>query len=235
MGDKKEQNFSVRERLERDKEEKIGQAESKNLLPRLGKFNMQFFAGDGDDKGNGLTKMQKVILAVLTLVAIGIVLTFIEFKPKSTNEMSSTLTPVVQTISTSKQDKDQYDSDLEKRLVEILKQIEGVGDVDVMVTLGGTTEKVLAEEKSVNNEKTEEKDSTGGTRSTNKENTQNKVVMTQGNTPYVVKERMPEISGVLVVAEGGDDSYIKSAIIESVSSLLGIPVHKVSVFKMGKN
>lgn len=221
MGDKKYPNRSVRERLEETKE-KVGGVQ---------KINMQFFAESGD--GNKLTKLHKAILAGLVVVAVGIVCTFIVPKPEP--EDIARIAPIVEASTSAKEDKNQYDTDLEKRLEEILGQIEGVGEVEVMVTLASTQEKVLAEEKNLNNEKTDEKDSTGGTRTTNKENTQNKVVMADGNKPYVVKEQMPAISGVLVVAEGGDDSYIKSAIIDSVSSLLSIPVHKVSVFKMGKN
>ncbi|MGL6174358.1 MAG: hypothetical protein ACRC1P_07090 [Cellulosilyticaceae bacterium] len=221
MGDEKYPNKSVREQLEKTKEKTGG----------MQKINMQFFAENGD--GNKLTKLHKALLAGLVVVAVGIVCTFVVPKPEP-NDIAM-IAPVVEASSTAKEDKNQYDADLEKRLEEILGQIEGVGNVDVMVTLATSKEKVLAEEKNINTEKTDEKDSTGGTRTTNKENTQNKVIMADGNKPYVVKEQMPAISGVLVVAEGGDDSYIKSAIIDSVSSLLGIPVHKVSVFKMGKN
>ena len=101
-----------------------------------------------------------------------------------------------------------------------------------MVTLAGSKTKVLAEETTQSVENTDEKDSTGGTRTTNRENTQNKIIMAEGSKPYIIKEEMPEISGVLGVAGGGDYSYVKESIIQSVSSLLDIPVHKVSVFKM---
>ncbi|MEG1828296.1 MAG: stage III sporulation protein AG [Cellulosilyticaceae bacterium] len=178
--------------------------------------------------------MQKSILIGLIAVAVGIMFTFIGPQLDSNKDIVMT-EPVVEASSVAKEDKSGYDAQIEKRLEGILKQIEGVGNVEVMVTLSETKEIVLAQELNQTQEKTEEKDSTSGTRSINKESTQNKVVMADGNKPYVIKEEMPKISGVLVVAEGGDDSNIKNTIIQSVSSLLDIPVHKISVSKMVKN
>ena len=148
------------------------------------------------------------------------------------NKYITTANTVAVASSALKEDKTSDETQLAKRLEEILGRIEGVGDVQVMVTLAGSKTKVLAEETTQSVENTDEKDSTGGTRTTNRENTQNKIIMAEGSKPYIIKEEMPEISGVLVVAGGGDDSYVKESIIQSVSSLLDIPVHKVSVFKM---
>lgn len=238
MGDKKQTNFSARDQLRHTKEVK-GQNffEEKHMdqergITGLQKFNMQFFSGD--EGGKKLTKLQKGILAGLVVVAVGIMCTFIGPQLNSNKDIAMT-TPVAEASTVTKEDKSGYDTQIERRLEGILKQIEGVGNVEVMVTLAETKEIVLAEEMNQTQEKTEEKDSTNGTRTINKESTQNKVVMADGNKPYIVKEEMPKISGVLVVAEGGDDINIKNTIIQSVSSLLDIPVHKVSIFKMGKN
>lgn len=240
MGDKKQPNFSARDRLRHTKEnspktlfDETHVAEGKGVAG-MQKFNMQFFSDSEGDKK--LTKLQKSILTGLVAVAIGIMFTFIGPQLDSKKDIAMIEPePVVEASSVAKEDKSGYDAQIEKRLGGILKQIEGVGNVEVMVTLSETKEIVLAQELNQTQEKTEEKDSTSGTRSINKESTQNKVVMADGNKPYVIKEEMPKISGVLVVAEGGDDSYIKNTIIQSVSSLLDIPVHKISVSKMVKN
>ena len=47
----------------------------------------------------------------------------------------------------------------------------------------------------------------------------------------VVKENKPEIKGVLILAEGADDSTVRSEITEAVSRVLEVPVHKISVLK----
>jgi stage III sporulation protein AG len=125
-----------------------------------------------------------------------------------------------------------YEKELEERLEKILEQIDGAGKVEVMITFKTTHEKVLAEETSVNLQTSEEKDAAGGTRISDKEDSQTKIVLEKGTTPYVVKENMALIEGVLVVAEGGDNAVVQSGIITSVSSLMNVPVHKVTVLKM---
>ena len=53
-----------------------------------------------------------------------------------------------------------------------------------------------------------------------------------GNSPVVVKEKQPEIQGVLVVAQGANNSMVKQAITESAQTLLGIPAHRVTVYQL---
>ena len=43
---------------------------------------------------------------------------------------------------------------------------------------------------------------------------------------------MPEIQGVLILAEGGDDARTVSEITKAASALLGISVNKIKVLKM---
>ena len=109
--------------------------------------------------------------------------------------------------------------------------MEGVGQVNVMLTAFSNEEKVLAEEKTEDYEHQEEKDEAGGARTSERNSSHNKVVLQSGNTPFIIKENKPRIEGVLVLAEGADNGEVKVRIIEAVSRLLNVPVHKVSVFK----
>ena len=124
-----------------------------------------------------------------------------------------------------------YEETLEKKLENMLKIMEGVGEVNVMVTLASNEEKVLAGDSTVNIQQSDEKDKAGGTRVSQSQNEVKSVVMQNGNVPYVIKEKTPEIKGVFVVAQGGGNDQIKLSIINSISSLLEIPVHKISVEK----
>ena len=49
--------------------------------------------------------------------------------------------------------------------------------------------------------------------------------------PYIVKTLQPDVEGVLVVAEGADDSIVKKNISEAVQVLFGIDVHRIKVAK----
>ena len=50
--------------------------------------------------------------------------------------------------------------------------------------------------------------------------------------PFVISEKMPEIQGALIVSEGEDNVYVKSAIVEAAQALLNVPSNKIAVFKM---
>lgn len=177
------------------------------------------------------TKKQKYLGIAIGIAILGIAITFIPAKkPSNNNKTQSQNAPILNV----QDDALSYEKALEKRLTNILQKMEGVGQVSVMLTTFSNEEKVLAEEKTQDYEHQEEKDEAGGIRITEKNNTHNKIVLQSGNTPFIVKENKPQIEGVLVLAEGADNSVVKTEIIESVSSLLNVPVHKVSVFKKQK-
>ena len=50
--------------------------------------------------------------------------------------------------------------------------------------------------------------------------------------PYVSETMEPEVSGVLVVSEGGDDPVTVREVTEAVQALFGIEAHKIKVMKM---
>lgn len=53
-----------------------------------------------------------------------------------------------------------------------------------------------------------------------------------GQTPYVIEEMEPQIQGVVIVAEGGDDPGVVQNITEAVMALFGVEAHKIKVMKM---
>ena len=57
-----------------------------------------------------------------------------------------------------------YEKELEERIAQILKSVEGVGKVDVMVVLSSSGEKVYRTDRSENTSTTKEKDASGGER-----------------------------------------------------------------------
>lgn len=53
-----------------------------------------------------------------------------------------------------------------------------------------------------------------------------------GRTPYIIQETMPEIEGIVIVAQGGDDARIAQMLSEASQALFNVPAHKVAVLKM---
>ena len=101
-----------------------------------------------------------------------------------------------------------YEAQMENRIRNILKSVDGVGKVDVMVVLKSSSEKVLRVDRSTNTSTTQEKDSGGGTRDvTNNQIQENTILAGSGsgsstNAPIVEKELSPEISGIIISATG---------------------------------
>lgn len=128
-----------------------------------------------------------------------------------------------------------YAAYLEERLTKALSSMEGVGKVEVMITVKSSRELVVEKEEPVNRSSTNEKDAQGGSRFISQvDSGENTVYQTQGSTsePFVVKTLPPQIEGVLVVAEGAGSGTINRNIVEIAQALFGIEAHKVKVVRM---
>ena len=125
--------------------------------------------------------------------------------------------------------KDDYESYIEGKLSDILSKLKGVGQVDVMVVLEDSTEKIPASNITTTKELTNELDAQGGTREILREDETIQVVNTS-NEVVVLKEVKPSIKGVIVVAEGAEDLLVLENLYEAVKTVLGITGNKVQIF-----
>jgi stage III sporulation protein AG len=123
---------------------------------------------------------------------------------------------------------------LEDRLSRILSRIEGAGEVSVSLTFARSGETEYAVNASTTMRTTEENGS-GTLRSTTEQTSTDSLVLADGNgSPVTVRETMPEVQGVLVVAEGGDNAAVCSQISTALQNLLAIPAHKIVICPAGK-
>lgn len=129
------------------------------------------------------------------------------------------------------EDETDYSAYLEKKLANILSKLEGVGKVNVMVTLENSVEKVTATNTTKSTENIIENDSEGGTRQVQREDLTMQVV-TRGSdgSLLVVKEIKPKVLGVIVIAEGADDPEVKERLYEAVKTVLGVKGNQVQVY-----
>ena len=103
----------------------------------------------------------------------------------------------------------------------ILEKIDGVGKADVMVTVVGTEEYIYAEEEKI---KTGENDSS--------EEKQYVIIGSNGDKQALLKKIVsPEISGVVIICEGGDSNIIKERVYNTISAVLNISSQKIYVTK----
>ncbi len=139
--------------------------------------------------------------------------------------------------NTACETKQDYEEKQRTDLKNILKKIEGVGDVDVMITFESDARKQPAYDENSQVSKTEESDTSGGRRINNVNSDGSTVVMTnnQGNNePFIITTYKPKVVGVIVVAQGAEDSRIKYDIEMAVSKIYDLSLDKVNVYTMKK-
>ncbi len=174
----------------------------------------------------------------LFLLALGILLLFLS-APAGTSRETEVLTeetekPLEEAAVSSQKPELAYEQTLEMRLKELLQQVEGVGQADVMIVLKSRGEKVWQADTSASVSVTEEKDAGGGSRKVEDRVSSSEVVLagkTGAEEPVLQKELSPEISGVIVSAEGGGSPSVQADISQAVEALFGLPAHKVKVLK----
>ena len=106
----------------------------------------------------------------------------------------------------------------EARLSETLSQIEGAGDVTVMLTLRDGPRKVLAQDS---------QQGEGDARCST-------VVLSAGNgtqETVTVQELYPGYQGALLVCPGGDDPQIRLKLTQAVSALTGLGADRIAISK----
>lgn len=142
-------------------------------------------------------------------------------------------------VSTENEDEtDTYIKTLEERLKKILAKVDGIGSVEVMITLKGSKELIILKDEPYTQESMNEVDGEGGNRvSSSIEKEESTVLVNDENgdsVPYVIQEIEPQVEGIVVIAEGGGSAVIKEEILEAAQVLFDVPAHKVKVMKMNK-
>ena len=142
--------------------------------------------------------------------------------------------PSVQDTKTEMSDAE-YAAWLEMRLTNVLSKVEGMGKVQVMITLSASRELVVEREQAISRSATNEADAQGGSRMISQVETGDSVVYSSEGTesvPYVIKTLSPKVEGVLVVAEGAGTGTVNRTVTAIVQALFGVEAHKVSVVQM---
>ena len=109
-----------------------------------------------------------------------------------------------------------YCIETEKKLTDFLSRIDGVGKVNVLVTLNNREEYVYAKEgrKVISDNKTEEEE---------------EYVMIGGSGE---KSALIEISGVVIACSGSGSAVVRESIYNSVSVAFNIPTSRIYVTQL---
>ncbi|AGA69859.1 hypothetical protein Desdi_2435 [Desulfitobacterium dichloroeliminans LMG P-21439] len=171
-----------------------------------------------------------LIPAVIVVVAV-----FMIFYAKGGSEPIQPMNQALQTADTPEVTRiTTLEKEMEKKLVQNLQQMTGVGSVQVSVTLASSLRSDYATNGSVTKKTTKESDKNGGTRESTEVIENNQLVMPNGAAqPVIVMEERPNVAGVLIIAQGASDPKIRENIHNAVRTLLDIPSDKINVQPMG--
>lgn len=132
-----------------------------------------------------------------------------------------------------------YSSYWEERLKQALSYIDGAGEVEVLITLKESEERITEKDIPEEVKETVETDAEGGNRTITEKTRNESTIYTVNeagqNVPYVSKVIQPAVEGVVVIAQGGDSEVVKLNIIETIKVLFDIDVNKIRVVKMKTN
>ena len=166
-------------------------------------------------------------LIIIVMIAVILAIYFSTFTTDDTAKPEATVSDAIVKSETAQMD-------LNGQMENILSSIDGAGAVRVMITYESGTEIVPATSENTETTTTnDESDGTTKTSETERKQTDIVTVQDQSNsTALVLKEKMPEVKGVLVIAEGAGDIGVKMDLLRAVQTLLNISADKVDVFEM---
>lgn len=129
-----------------------------------------------------------------------------------------------------------YQRQLEEQLTEILGRMEGVGQVTVMITMKDSGETQVEKDVTRTEERSAESDGQGVSRQNGGVSLAEETVFGQGEgsdqTPFVKRVTLPQVEGVLVVAQGGGNAAVVKNISDAIQALFPVEAHKIKVVKM---
>lgn len=128
-----------------------------------------------------------------------------------------------------------YISYLEQTLEELLSTMEGAGKVKVMITLKDSGETVVEKDITTETGGTTQVDTQGSNNTSDRYEIGETVFesVEKGiSSPYVKQVISPQIEGVVVSTQGGDNLQVNKNITEAIQALFGIDVHKIKIIKM---
>lgn len=186
------------------------------------------------EKLKNIRKDQWLVVLLAGILAVIIALPVKEKEEKAADEIPA-VSSMGERDGQTKKEGVQSIADLEARLEEILSQLDGAGRVSVMISGKDNGEKIV--EKDVPSQSSNmEEGGDGSTRVSSEETREETTVYVRDasgqETPYVRQELSPNITGVLVLAEGGDNAVVEKNIVDAVKALFGLEAHKIKVMKM---
>ncbi len=162
---------------------------------------------------NFLKKYKFAVLVLLLGIALLLLPSGKKAEPKEESKQESSLSD------------EAYAAQMESRLQEMLAQIQGAGQVRVMLTLQrGSRAEYQTDLQLSSNEENQQRSEERKT-----------VILSEGSAydkPAVSAVEYPEFLGALIVCQGAQQAGVKLSIVQAVSALTGLSSDQITVVKM---
>lgn len=171
-------------------------------------------------------KKGTTVLVVAGLIGIALIL-FSSIWPSSTGKSAKSTSSAISS--------DEYAARLGKQLEGIVGKIDGVGRVQVLVTVESGVQYVYEQNQKSSNDKSATSQTDGSTQTQENNNIeQNPVIVDNasgGQSPLVRTELQPAVKGVVVVCDGGDNPTVKESVTNAIMTALDLSSTRISVSK----
>lgn len=188
-----------------------------------------------ENKGNKKT-LENLIVFVIILVATIIFINYIWNDNKDEVNNSNNLENFDTSINVMETSTETINEEsLAYQLENILRKLEGVGNVSVLITYNESKQIVPIYNEDMQESVTQEEDNQGGVRTINETSSKKEVVYEETNGQKSIitsKVVIPEIKGAVIIAQGAGNVNVKNNIIQATEAATGLPTHKIQVFEM---
>ncbi|MPM80884.1 hypothetical protein SDC9_127935 [bioreactor metagenome] len=128
---------------------------------------------------------------------------------------------------------EEYRTQLESELTELLSSIEGVSEISLMITLESAGENVYATEKRASVNLLSDSLSGSQKRVENQNDSEDSYIILKSadgsESAILVKQLQPVVKGAAIVCKGADNEIIRQKIIETTAIALDLTTNRVSV------
>lgn len=205
------------------------------------KLNKLIGKDENTGENNNKKKIENLVFLIVLVIITVVIINIIWNGDKTTNKEQSNNDTSKQLATTNNQTVNQNqiqetsETSLETRLEEILSQIQGVGEVKVLLNYSESSEVVAMYNETSRTSNTQETDTEGGSRTIQETDTQKDIIYQEENgekTPITQKIVQPKIEGAIITAKGASQANVKTNIIQAVEAVTGVATHKIQVFEM---
>lgn len=166
----------------------------------------------------------KKMIIIIGFTGIGLIFISTLVNHKSPQSPSTAVTSEMQDCA------DEYRQQLEQSLADIISKVDGAGKTQVFLTMESSAEVVYAADEKQSNE--HKSDNGTSENETVTETNYITIKLSDGTQQAVkLKELEPQVRGVIVVCEGGNDSIVQENIMRAVKTVFNISSTKVCILK----